>query len=61
MKQLPVAGVDVILGNDLAGGKVFSSPVVMHKPVVEEQSDLGVHFSSVFPACAVTWAQSHKF
>lgn len=60
-KQLPVAGVHIILGNDLAGGKVFSSPVVMHKPLVKEQPDLGVKFPSVFPACAVTRAQAQKF
>lgn len=39
----------------------FSSPVVMHKPVMEEQSGLGVDFPSVFPACAVTLAQSQRF
>ncbi len=25
--QLPVEGVDLILGNDLAGGKVFLQPI----------------------------------
>ncbi|XP_058606599.1 uncharacterized protein LOC131523953 isoform X2 [Onychostoma macrolepis] len=60
-KQLPVAGVHIILGNDLAGGKVFSSPVVMHKPMVKEQPDLGVQFPAAFPACAVTRAQVQKF
>ncbi len=33
-KWLPVVDVYVILGNDIAGGKVFSNPVVMHKPVI---------------------------
>lgn len=30
--QLPVEGVDLILGNDLVGGKVFSQPVVVDTP-----------------------------
>ncbi len=30
--ELPVDGVSLILGNDLAGGKVFPSPVVVDKP-----------------------------
>ncbi len=41
--------------------KFFSSPVVMHNPVIEERADLGINFPSVFPACAVTRAQSQKF
>lgn len=58
-KQLTVAGVDFILGNDLAGGIVF--PVVMHNPVVKNQPDMCVQFPSVFPACAVTRAQDQKY
>lgn len=30
--QLPVEGVDLILGNDLAGGKVSSQPIVVDTP-----------------------------
>ncbi len=30
--ELPVEGVGLVLGNDLAGGKVFSSPVVVETP-----------------------------
>lgn len=30
--HLPVDGVDVILGNDLAGGDVFPRPLVISKP-----------------------------
>ncbi len=57
--SLPVAGVDVILGNDLAGGKVFSSPVVMHNPVIEERADLGINFPSVFSSmCCDTSSKS---
>lgn len=59
--QLPVDGVDFILGNDLAGGKVFPRPIVVHEPVVTEESEPVTQYRSVFPACAVTRAQSLKF
>lgn len=58
---LPLDGIAMILGNDLAGSAVWAdgppSPVVSPKPYALEksQSNLG---SSVFPACAVTRAQS---
>lgn len=32
LSQRPVEGVDLILGNDLAGGKVFLQPVVVDAP-----------------------------
>ncbi len=62
--QLPVEGVGLILGNDVAGGKVFPQPIVVDKPDVSglyEPVDVGQQFPSVFPACAVTRAQSRKF
>lgn len=62
--QLPVEGVDLILGNDIAGGKVFPQPIVVDTPDVtelREQIDVGQQFSSVFSACAVTRAQTRKF
>ncbi|KAL0152923.1 hypothetical protein M9458_051752 [Cirrhinus mrigala] len=59
--ELPVEGVSVILGNDLAGGKVFPCPIVVDKPVVTGQPDVAAHFPAVFPACAVTRAQSRKW
>ncbi|XP_067265883.1 uncharacterized protein [Chanodichthys erythropterus] len=62
--QLPIEGVDLILGNDVAGGKVFPEPIVVDKPDVSglcEQVDVSQQFPSVFPACAVTRAQSRKF
>ncbi len=58
--QLPVKGVQVILGNDLAGGKVFPCPVVSCTPVVEKQPSLARQFPTVFSACVVTRAQKQK-
>lgn len=51
-------GVSLILGNDLAGGKVFPSPVVVDTPDLSPDSDIAACFPSVFPACAVNCAQT---
>ncbi len=62
--QLPVEGVGLILGNDIASVKVFLQPIVVDKPDVSglyEPVDVGQQFPSVFPACTVTRAQSRKF
>lgn len=56
--RLPIAGVSFILGNNLAGGRVFPSPEI-----------LGIHISAADPAslplglfssCAITRAQARK-
>ena len=55
---LPVEGVSLFLGNDLAGEKVIADPIVSNQPIsaeepVQEDPD-------VYPACAVTRAMSKK-
>ena len=55
--KLPVRGVSMLLGNDLAGGKVLPDPIVSPKPCTEVVSD---EDSSVFPACAVTRSMTRK-
>ncbi|XP_045930718.1 uncharacterized protein LOC123986486 [Micropterus dolomieu] len=60
---LPIDGVAMILGNDLAGGAVWAdgppSPVVVFKPLTsDDYGESGRSFPEVFPACAVTRAQS---
>lgn len=60
-EQLPVEGVDLILGNDLAGGAVFPTPIVTLIPDNSQHIGLVQKFPSVFPACAVTRAQAQKF
>ncbi len=58
---LPVKGVELILGNDLAGGRVFPVLEVFDNPVLSEQADeLTEACPEVFPACAVTQAQARK-
>jgi len=48
---LPVQEVDIIQGNDLAGGKVVANPHVPHFPCNDNTPEL-------FSASAVTWAMS---
>ena len=60
--SLPVEGVDVILGNDLAGGRVWPSgpppPLVTAVPLETNENDCADEFPEVFSACAVTRAKS---
>ncbi|RXN37223.1 Isoaspartyl peptidase [Labeo rohita] len=58
-EKFPVDEVDVILGNDLAGGKVFPSPIVSTIPVCDSQIPL--QFPGVFPVCAVTRSQARNY
>ncbi|KAJ8332629.1 hypothetical protein SKAU_G00424180 [Synaphobranchus kaupii] len=63
LSVLPVEGVDVILGNDLAGVLVWgdASVVVSPKPTSSgELDDLAKRYPSVFPACAITRAMARK-
>ena len=51
--HIPIPGVSMLLGNDVAGNKVVPTPIMTNAPIrvdEEEQSDL-------FPQCAVTRAQ----
>lgn len=60
-ESLPVSGVQLILGNDLAGGKVMPLLEVFNNPVVSDQPDeLAKSFPETFPVCVVTRAQSRK-
>lgn len=59
--KLPVDGVSIILGNNLAGANVFPCPVVANRPNACLQPDLSVQIPSVFPACVVTRSQLKKF
>lgn len=58
-KQLPVEGIALILGNDLAAGKVFPHWIVSDSPSTD--AVLFKQFPSVFPACAVKRSQARKF
>ena len=59
--SLPVEGVSMLLGNDLAGGKVVPEIRVVKAPVVEASTEqLVEEFPDVFPACAVTRSQTRS-
>lgn len=59
--SLLVQGVEFILGNDLAGGKIMPVLEVVDKlDVFCKSEDLSNNYPDVFPACAVTRAQSRK-
>ncbi|KAL3987989.1 helicase SRCAP [Sarotherodon galilaeus] len=56
--RLPVAGISFILGNDLAGGRVFPSPEVVGIPI--SAADPASLPLGLFPSCAVTRAQARR-
>lgn len=62
--KLPIEGIAMVLGNDLAGSHVWANvpppPVVISKPLVSEVLETNLDFPEVYPACAVTHAQSRK-
>lgn len=61
MDTLPVKGVTLLLGNDIAGGKVTPLLEVLDKPNLNsEDEDLSKNFPNVFSACVVTRAQSRR-
>ncbi len=59
--SLPVKGVDFILGNDLAGGKVMPVIEVVDEPTTFcDLEVLSGTYPDVFPTCAITPAQSRR-
>lgn len=58
---LPLKGISLILGNDLAVSKVSCLPKVTEVPCMSENDVLTQEFPSVFRSCVVTRAQAHKF
>ena len=55
--SLPVPGVSLILGNDIAGGKVEANPCVSDTPSCDV-SDPAEAVTELFPSCAVTRAMA---
>ena len=59
--SLPVAGISLILGNELAGEKVMVDPSVVEKPRDDEKTEkLTEKFPGVFPASVVTPSMKAK-
>ncbi|KAK3878381.1 hypothetical protein Pcinc_016965 [Petrolisthes cinctipes] len=61
IEDLPVSGIDMILGNDLAGGRVHPVPIVSNEPERHKATEeLVKRDPVVFPSCAVTRAMSQN-
>jgi len=57
----PISGVDFIMGNYIAGGKVYPTPEVTKTPVTGPELDvLGQQHPDVFPVSILTRSQVHK-
>ena len=58
---LPMAGVSLILGNDLAGEKVMPELLVISDPMKAKEADSSIEINTqVFPSCAVTRAKARE-
>ena len=59
--SLPIEGISLILGNDLAGEKVTVVPKVVEKPRNDEKRDkLAEKLPGIFPASVVTRSMKAK-
>ena len=59
--SLPVEGISLILGNDLAGDRVMVDPRVVEKPRDDEKTErLAEKFPGIFPASVVTRSMKAK-
>ena len=59
--SLPVEGISLILGNDLAGERVMVDPRVVEKPRDDERTEkLAEKFPGIFPASVVTRSMKAK-
>jgi len=55
---LPIKGISLILGDDLAGSKVMPDLQLVSDPELTEE--VSVSETSIFPACAVTRAAAKR-
>ncbi|XP_063586255.1 uncharacterized protein LOC134763618 [Penaeus indicus] len=56
---IPAKGISVIIGNDLAGGRMWPCPVVTSCPPKENNTkELELKYPQLFPACAITRSMS---
>ena len=53
--DLPMTGISLLLGNDLAGGKVVPCVELTSKPIMEESCEV-----ETYPACVVTRSMSKR-
>lgn len=58
--ELPIDGVTLILGNDIAGDKVRVNPVLFSQPCRNDNDVISQENPGVFPSCAITRSMSEK-
>ena len=59
--SLPVQGVSLILGNDLAGEKVMVNPSMSPNPQLNTGPvEIELDVPGVLPSCAITHAMAHR-
>lgn len=61
LPDLPVPGVDFLLCNDIAGGKVSPTPIMVDHPMATNAPSGSHESPEIFTACAVTRAQARKY
>ena len=61
VQELPVEGISMLLGNDLAGSKVVTEPKMVTQPDDDADTEkLTAFYPGIFPACAVTRSAKQK-
>ena len=60
MHSLPVTGVHLLLGNDLAGDKVVVNPLVTANPPLDQIDPIEIKIPDLYPGCAVRRAMAKR-
>lgn len=61
VQKLPIEGISMLLGNDLAGSRVVAEPkMALHPDDDVETERLTAVYPGIFPACAVTRSTKQK-
>lgn len=60
LSRFPIDGVGFIMGNDLAGGKVYPAPEVVEVPITNNDDGLAQKHPNLFTLSVLTRAQACK-
>ena len=60
MHSLPVSGVHLLLGNDLAGDKVVVNPLVTANLCLDQIDPTEIEIYELYPGCAIIRAMAQK-
>ena len=57
--SLPFKGISLLLGNDFAGNKVVTDPILIDKPCLDQSPDsIEEEIPDLYPSCVVTRAMA---